>query len=155
MTLTFMTPLSSAAVLIVSSPDSIGCGVMKASAAATLPASSSYTSRAAVLGSLAAQITENDDVVTSVTITLLTSGAPAYAATGSTSRKNRDNHLILSLLFTLIVTPLLKKLVPKIHKLMFHKNKKAELPNLQATRLSFDKTRGFPSLPRSRFGFFC
>jgi hypothetical protein len=37
---------------------------------------------------------------------------------------------------------------------MFHKNKKAGLPNLQATRLSFDKTRGFPSLPRNRFGFY-
>ena len=43
----------------------------------------------------------------------------------------------------------------KIQNLRFHKNKKAGLPNLQATRLSFDKTRGFPSLPHSRFGFFC
>jgi hypothetical protein len=60
----------------------------------------------------------------SVIITWLTSGTPPYATTGSTRRKNSENHLILGLLFTLIVTPPLEKLALKIHNLMFHKNKK-------------------------------
>ena len=77
-----------------------------ASVTGTKPSLSAYTQRLAFAGSFAAQITENDLVVTSVTIILLISGIPAHNTAGKITKDKYVRTVIRIQLLQFIFPPL-------------------------------------------------